>query len=303
MNDRFSDRWFEDFFKEILPDNRINRRESKIIEFKSDFNWSNKEFRLKIAKSAAAFSNNRGGAIIFGVTNQPHVVVGVKGFYEVDDADISNVFNSYFSPHIDFRRTHFEYNELVVGILVIHESITKPICSVRRCNVFHESQIYYRYRAKSDIIKPGDLMVLMGNIRDIERNKWLGLFQNVSRIGVDRVGVLNTASGELEAGSSKFILDEALLAQIKFLNEYSLRKEGAPAIKIIGNVEEASQVIERAVTINEPEIFEAFLKTKLVTSAEEYIKAIGHLYSINYPIYFFIHYMSTHIERVAFFEK
>ena len=58
------------------------------MEFKESFNWSSKD---KYAKSIAAFANNLGGFIIFGIKNNPRDLVGLKSnnFDEIDEAKIS----------------------------------------------------------------------------------------------------------------------------------------------------------------------------------------------------------------------
>lgn len=53
---------------------RIKTRESTEIEFKESFNWANKSM---YAKTMVAFSNAKGGYIVFGVTNSPREVKGL----------------------------------------------------------------------------------------------------------------------------------------------------------------------------------------------------------------------------------
>ena len=53
----------------------LKSRESNTVEFKEAFNKGN---TAKYAKTMAAFSNNRGGYIIFGVKDNPRTVVGLS---------------------------------------------------------------------------------------------------------------------------------------------------------------------------------------------------------------------------------
>ena len=46
----------------------LKSRESNTVEFKENFNASNTS---KYAKTMAAFANNKGGYIIFGITDRP----------------------------------------------------------------------------------------------------------------------------------------------------------------------------------------------------------------------------------------
>ena len=52
----------------------LKSRESNTIEFKESFNKGN---TAKYAKTMAAYANNRGGYIIFGVKDNPRTVVGL----------------------------------------------------------------------------------------------------------------------------------------------------------------------------------------------------------------------------------
>ena len=73
----------------------LSSRESGTIEFKQSFDWANK---AKYSKTMAAFANNRGGYIIFGVTNSPRLLAGISGagFENHDEATISAYLNGIF---------------------------------------------------------------------------------------------------------------------------------------------------------------------------------------------------------------
>ena len=53
---------------------RLVSRENSRLEYKRTFNWNS---RANYAKTMAAFANNDGGFIFFGVEDSPHDVVGV----------------------------------------------------------------------------------------------------------------------------------------------------------------------------------------------------------------------------------
>ena len=54
----------------------IGLRENAFIEFKEAFNWAN---RAAYAKAMAAFANRNGGCLIFGVSDNPTRLVGLRG--------------------------------------------------------------------------------------------------------------------------------------------------------------------------------------------------------------------------------
>ena len=280
--------WFDQFFSAVDENLILRRRESVTIEFKETFEWGRKEFRSKIAKSAAAFANNRGGIIVFGISNKPHHVIGIKNFLEIDDSEVSTFFTTHFTPNILFERQEYEFNGVKIGLLSISESELKPIICCKDSAKTYESDIYYRYGARSSKIKAGDLIYLLREIRETENEKWMNLLGNVSRFGVSNVGLLNTASGEIVGNNNTFILDENLLKQIQVLDQYSEKTEGSPAVKIIGEIREVGKLIEKPKPIYDEDIYEAFLKEYLITSGFEYLRAICRFNTPYYPFFFFL---------------
>ncbi len=105
--------------------NRIISRESSQLEFKESFNWLSKD---KYAKSMAAFANNRGGFIFFGVKDQPRELVGLQSnnFEITDEAKITSYLNNVFSPEIIFEKFVIEIQSKNVGILYTHSVNQKP---------------------------------------------------------------------------------------------------------------------------------------------------------------------------------
>lgn len=102
MTDKFYNRPFSQenlnwIFR--IKGNRVVTKESSTIEFKESFNWGN---RYTYAKNFAAFANNKGGYLIFGIKDKPHEIVGLKNdkFENFDNAKISGFINDCFSPEI-----------------------------------------------------------------------------------------------------------------------------------------------------------------------------------------------------------
>jgi len=280
--------WLDQFFSAVDENNILRRRESVSIEFKEIFDWGTKEYKSKIAKSAAAFSNNRGGVIVFGVANKPHKIKGTSNFEETDDAEISTFFTNHFTPEIQFERKENEISGFKIGLLIIFESKFKPVVCTKDSARTFESDIYYRYGARTAKIRAGDLLYLLNEIREYENQKWLELLGNVAKIGISNIGLLNAESGELVAHDNTFILDEKLLDQIKILDQYSEEREGKPAVKIIGEIRELGKIIEKPKPIYDEDVYEAFLTERLITSGLEYIRAICRFNTQYYPFYFFL---------------
>lgn len=281
--------WTDEFFGAMGGDLVLKRRETHTIEFKAVFDWQSKEFKSNIAKSASAFANRDGGLIIFGIENKPHTIVGIENFDEVDDACISVYLNEYFSPSIEFTRHSLIIENKKIGILQIFESQNKPVICIRDSSKTYDSDIYYRYSAMSSKIKSGDLIFLMQEGKDRDKNKWINLLSKIATVGVENVALLNSVSGELTSSSNNtFLIDESILGQIKVLDKYSESEEGSPAVRIIGKIESAATVIEKQRNIFEEDIFLAFLTEKLNSSGMEYVSAILRMNSDIYPIYLFL---------------
>lgn len=290
--------WFEDFFSLVGNGDLLKRRESTTIEFKEVFNWSDKKFKSNIACTASAFSNNEGGAIMFGIADKPHLIVGVEGFDDIDEADISMYFKEHFSPAINFSKHTFDYNGKTIGCLQIYQATKKPIVCIKDSDKTHNSGIYFRYNAMTSRIKSGDLIYLLNQGREDVSNQWLKMIGKIATIEVGNVGLLDSTSGELLSnGDHTYLLDNAILNKIKFLDKYSESVEGAPAVKIIGEVDQSVQVIEKIKPIYEKDLYKAFLTESLITSSSEYIGFILRQNTQYYPIYWFLNNENISVEN------
>lgn len=270
--------------------NHLKRRETYTLEFKEEFNWSDKRSRIKYLKSIAAFANNKGGYLLFGVRNQPHEIRGIQNFDDVDGEEISTAISNYFSSEIHFERHLHEINGKNVGLIYIHESQNKPIICIKDYDdILFKSYIYYRYRAKSSHISPGDLVTLVNSIKEKESEKWQNIFRNVAQIGIDKVGILNPESGILESKGSQFLLDERLLDQLNIIDEYkSVEKDGAPAYRIVGDIQSSAKVISRSKILRDEDLIKGFLENRKVGQPIEYVKAVSYLSSGYFPIYHYL---------------
>ncbi len=176
--------------------NRIISRESSQLEFKESFNWLSKD---KYAKSMAAFANNRGGFIIFGIKDQPRELVGLQSnnFEITDEAKITSYLNNVFSPEITFEKFVVEIQSKNIGVLYTRQASDKPVVCLKNDSELKESDIYYRYNAKSERIKYPELKLLLEQIKTGERKSWMEHFEKISKIGPTNVAVLDIIGGEI----------------------------------------------------------------------------------------------------------
>jgi|GEM_PF-3459766 len=279
---------------------RVKSRETHQVEFKQDFDWDNKPSRIKYLKSIAAFANRKGGFMIFGISDSPRELLGMnKPFIEIDDADISSFINGYLSPSPHFERREYQLRGKRVGILYIHECDKKPIVCTKTYDVIlSESSIYYRYSSQSDRIKAGDLIHLIKEAKELESQKWMALFSKVSSIGVHNVGIFNSREGAITTHkNNQFILDEDLIKRLKVIDQYSENKQGAEAVKIIGEIDSVGTIITKSKYLHDNDIIRCFLSGDEVDQPEEYLKAMCYQSSGTLPLYYYLRSANFTMER------
>lgn len=221
-------------FHDTIPD-RIISRESNTIEFKESFNWNSKD---KYGCTAAAFSNNRGGYIVFGVKNQPRDLVGLSNdnFENLDESKIAEFLNSIFSPEILFEKYLENVNSKKVGIFHIIQNPQKPVVCIKNSGDLQEAVIYYRYNARSEKIKYPELKALLEKIQSREKESWMEHFERISKIGAENALILDTIEGKIEGHGGTLVIDEKLLPKLNFIKEGHFTEKGFPTLKLIGDV-------------------------------------------------------------------
>ncbi len=223
---------------------RIVSRESSWLEFKESFNWLSKD---KYAKSMAAFANNKGGFIIFGVKNQPRGLVGLQSnnFETTDEAKITSYLNNIFAPEIIFEKFIIEVRTKNIGVLYTHQAECKPVVCLKNDNELKESDIYYRYIAKSERIKYPELKLLLDQIKTEERKSWMEHFEKISKVGPTNAAILDIIGGEINGRGGTLVIDKKLVPKLKFIKEGNFQEKGKPVLKLIGDVKPVSVVVGR----------------------------------------------------------
>lgn len=220
---------------------KLSSREGTSLEFKESFNWGVKD---EYAKTAAAFSNAKGGFFVFGVKNSPRELKGLmsNSFEELDEAKIAEYLNSVFSPEIKFEKSVKQLRSKTVGILRIFESDRKPIVAIKNDKDIKEGEIYYRYNARTDKVKYPEMRNLLDEVQMHERNFWKQMFERIAQIGTENVAVMDIARGTIEGTGGAVLIDEKLLPKLKFIKEGSFKEGGAPALRLVGDMTPVSVV-------------------------------------------------------------
>jgi hypothetical protein len=214
---------------------RLNAREGSSVEFKESFNWANKD---RYAKTMAAFANNRGGYLIFGVADTPRRLTGLSttGFETQDEAGVTAYLGSLFAPEISYEKIILEVSGLKICAIYTHKHLEKPVIAIKNDGQIREGEIYYRYSGRSEKIRYAELKALFDETKERERKHWMDLFQRVSKIGPGNAGVMDVVNGTIEGSGGSLLIDAELVPKLRFIREGSFSEAGKPTLKLIGDV-------------------------------------------------------------------
>ena len=109
------------------------RRESQILEFKRSFTFA---ALAEYFRDFAAFANNRGGYILFGVEDSPRRPTGLsesalERFSSIDPRRITEPLLSLFAPVIDWEAEVVEVEDKSFGVFALR-SLHKSLSLRRR---------------------------------------------------------------------------------------------------------------------------------------------------------------------------
>lgn len=233
----------------------LKSRESNTVEFKESFNKNN---TAKYAKTMAAYSNNRGGYIIFGVKNRPRKIVGLKNdnFENMSQEQFSESINSLFAPAMNWDCGTIEFPEndgetaLKIGWIYTAEAEDKPVIAQKSNDgeKINSGDVYYRYRARSEKIKSSEMNRIIEERITKERNRLLKLFEVIRESKTTLLGIVDYSKGKISTPHGVDVaLNRKLVTEIlkkaKFIKEGSFNEtNGLPVIKVTGNIDLAEEV-------------------------------------------------------------
>ena len=233
----------------IKPDGYLYHRESKDLEFKTSFNFAE---LAEYYRDFAAFANNAGGYIIFGVSNSPRKLIGlneraIRQFEEIDPAKISGDLLDTFSSNIQWEQKVHYVGNLQFGVLYISVSEQKPIISKRNCGNASEiksGEIYYRYAGRTQRIQYSELSHIIEQRITTNTTQLLSLLNKISVIGPANAAILDTQKGLIQKDEKHLlVIDDNIIPRIKFIREgHFAEKEGATTLKLVGEVHPLNSV-------------------------------------------------------------
>jgi len=234
----------------VGDDGYIKSRESSLLEFKESFNLGNMD---EYAKTMAAFANNRGGIIIFGVKDNPRIPIGIRKekFDNIKQEKVTGYLIEHFSPEIKWDIGITGVDGKYFGYIFVLEAYNKPIICKKNNGDLKSGEIYYRYRGQSRKIEFSELRKIIDEIRESEKRLWMKHIEKIAQIGPQNIAFIDLMRGSIETqklNGSKLIIDRSLLddlrEKVKFVEEGKFsEKEGFPTLKLIGEVQASDNVI------------------------------------------------------------
>lgn len=167
----------EDILK-TRPDGTLIRREGQTLEFKESFNYGGLS---EYYRDFAAFANNRGGYLVFGVKDKPRKRVGLnekaKGLFEnLDPETVTGHLLEDFGGRINWICDMIEQDGKTFAYFYVAESQEKPIiCKKDENKVLKEAEYLiadkrYTLREMTEKLESHGLKVVES--RYVRANHW-----------------------------------------------------------------------------------------------------------------------------------
>ena len=224
-----------------LKQDSLSRRESSSIEFKETYRSGPYE---RFSKSLAAFANNSGGMIIFGIKDSPRIPLGLDKSVKFNEDRFRNIANNHFYPELEWEFKEFDLDKETYGLLLIHEGEQKPhVCIKQWSNEVTDGVIYYRYRGENLAIRSADLIKLLESRL---RKELLSMSEQVSTIAKAKpqnTAVLDLDKGKITGSAGNLYIENDLLGKVKFIKRGKLSSRGSPTLRVIGDVQPVKTVL------------------------------------------------------------
>lgn len=159
---------------------RRELRESRNIEFKRSYSWSNAEHRHKIVKTALAFTNVRdGGFLILGVEDGSGKPIGMldDDYERLNSDHIMAEINNFADPFVEIQLEKVEREGMKFAIIKFFEFTEIPVVCKRQGEAnLRQGHIYTRgTRMPESIAVPGQTE--MREIIELAVDKAIRIFE------------------------------------------------------------------------------------------------------------------------------
>lgn len=292
MNDRLTLMHLRDLFELSNTDsNVLAKSEDDTIEYKKSFS-----FDEQTMKACAAFANNRGGYIVFGIEDASRELVGLnekqlRNFDRFDVAKLSHKLDSKFRPSIRLSKRTHRLLDRNFGVICVYQCENKPVIATVGSGVIQDGAIYYSYGARRERIKYAELKAILEQTESRKLSKFFQHVDMVAKFGIDNTAIMNTNTGDVVGPAiGRFVIGADLVSQLKFIREGEFQETvGAPTLKLVGTLETESgeEYMDRPTHISIDDIYREFLDQRQVYDPREYIRAIVEQSTPYTPIYYY----------------
>lgn len=241
----------EDLLK-LKSDGSLYHRESQTLEFKESFNFAGLS---EYFRDFAAFANNKGGCLIFGVKDRPkRELIGLNEksadqFDKIDPEKITGFLLDLFTGNIQWEHDVIKIGDMSFGVFHIEEASIKPIICKKDEGEIKNGEIYFRYGGRTQKIQYAELESIINHRIERYNAQWVDLISKIGKSGPQNAAILDLEKGAISKNDSQIlVVDDSLVKGIKWIKEGSFsEKDGAPALKLIGEVQpiETVEVIKK----------------------------------------------------------
>lgn len=237
----------------IRDDGIVRHHESQTLEFKENFNFAG---LAEYFRDFAAFANNKGGWLIFGVKDRPRrELIGLSDksraqLEKLDPEKISGYLLEDFAGNITWEFEIIEYKKLYFGVFYIEEASVKPIiCKKDENETIKNGEIYYRYGGRTQKILYAELEAIINHRIEKQNNQWIDLVTKIGKSGPQNAAILDVEKGVISKNNAQIlVVDDTLAKSVKWIKEGQFdEKEGAPTLKLVGEVQpiETVEVVKK----------------------------------------------------------
>ncbi|WP_299615318.1 helix-turn-helix domain-containing protein [uncultured Tateyamaria sp.] len=251
---------------------KINCRESRTLEFKEQFNFS---ALADYFRDFAAFANNAGGYLVFGVTDSPRTAAGLSSkaldsFEKLDPEKLTGLLNDCFSAEIVWETAQIEVDGKSFAAFHVFASSEKPIICTKdegKSQTLKNGSIYYRYGGRTQVIKHGELQAIINERIEQTNAAWIDHVQQVGIAGPKKAVLLSESDLNATDSSKKFVVDRELASKLKFIKKGHFKEDATEqAMRLVGDVTPIEAVeVEKIVEAN---LFEKYPYTAKALASE-----------------------------------
>ena len=184
-------------FLRVTETGYLYHRESQELEFKEQFNFSG---LADYFKDFAAFANNKGGYLVFGVKDAPRLPNGLSNnsinqFEKIDPEKITGFLLEIFSGHIEWEQNLLNFQGKSFGIFKIYPAKVKPIIAKKdegKDQTIKNGEIYFRYGGRTQKIQFPELEAIINKRIEYNNKQWIDLMSKIGKTGPENAAILDT---------------------------------------------------------------------------------------------------------------